>query len=218
MAVMLVTDRRTFSAPLEETVASALRGGVAWIQLREKDLSAAELLELARRLLALTRDAGAHLVLNAPPDLVRDAGADGIHLRADGPAVEVVRITVGQDCLVGRSTHTLEEAVAAAAEGADYVIFGPVFATPSKMGILQPRGIPLLERVTRTIQVPVLAIGGIDASNARQVMDAGAHGVAVIRAIGGAADPRSAASSLVAATGGVGPSRSLRADSRSQNS
>jgi len=125
------------------------------------------------------------------------AGADGAHLPAASLPIAVARALLGPDAWIGRSTHAARDAEAAAADGADYVVLGPIFATPSKEAYGLPLGVTALGAVRGT--TPIVAIGGIDLANAAATRAAGAHGVAVIRAILDAADPAAAARALRAA-------------------
>jgi thiamine-phosphate pyrophosphorylase len=178
-------------ARLLERIRWAIDGGVNWIQIREKDLGAAQLAELARGAMA-ARGAGrrSRVIVNDRLDVAVAAGAGGVHLgRESLPAREVFSWRTKEknaraelaDFLIGASCHSLEDAQAAASDGADYLIFGPVFETPSKMKFGAPLGIERLRKVCAEIQIPVLAIGGIDLANAGKCFEAGAAGIAAIR-------------------------------------
>ncbi len=196
----LVTDRaQTHGRPLEDVVRAALDGGVDAVQLREKDLLGAELLRLAEALRTLTARYGAALLVNDRVDVALAAGADGVHLGQHGIPPAVARRIVGRDRLIGVSTHTPAEAAEAARAGADFVVFGPVFATPSKAAYGPPRGIEELGAVAGALAIPVFAIGGITAARAAIVRVAGAGGVAVISAVVAADDPARAAREIAAA-------------------
>jgi thiamine-phosphate pyrophosphorylase len=181
--LLAVSDRRALGAGTWNTWCRRLAAaGVPALQLREKDLDDRALVELA----GLAREcfpAPRQLLVNGRADLAIAAGADGVHLPASGlPVAAVRRVAAGRPLLVGRSTHDLDDVRRAHEEGADYVVFGPVFATPSKAGRLEPRGISSLRAAT-AIGVPVLAIGGVeDGQHATQALAAGAWGVAGIRA------------------------------------
>ncbi len=196
----LVTDRtRTAGRPLLDVVEQALQGGVDAVQLREKDLSGAALFELAQRLRDLCRRHAARLLINDHIDVALAIGADGVHLPADSFAPADARRLLGPHALIGASTHSLEEAQAAAADGADFIVFGPVFETPSKRGYGPPIGLEALSEVTRAIALPVFAIGGVTTDRVEAIRRCGAQGVAVISAIVEAGDPRAAAAALRAA-------------------
>lgn len=173
-------------------VAAALRGGVTAVALREKDLDARSLLQLARALRPLTRRHGALLIVNDRADVARAAGADGVHLGQRSLPVDAARRALGRG-LVGVSTHTLAEARAAERAGADYVFYGPIHDTPSKRGRLAPRGPRGLRRVAAALGIPVVAIGGIDPDRAAALGRAGAAGVAAIRGLVAARRPATAA-------------------------
>lgn len=200
--VWLLTARRLAGGrPLAGVVEAALAGGVAGVQLREPDTLAGELLALAEGLLALCRRAGVPLVINDRVDVALAVGADGVHLGGRSLPVADARRLLGRERLIGRSVHGLEEAREAAAAGADYLIYGHVFATPSKEG-LAPRGTAALAEVCRGVAaepVPVLAIGGVTAARLGEVAAAGAAGAAVMSGIMAAPDPGLAARGLAAA-------------------
>lgn len=192
----LIADRQ--APDPEAAVAAALRGGVDWVQVRDKSASAAELYDLVTRLLPLCRRAGAGLLVNDRVDVALAAGADGVHLARKSLPVAVVRRLLPPGMLLGASVHSLEEALAAAADGADYLTFGSVFPTRSHPG--QPAaGLSALAAVVAAVDVPVLAIGGIAPDNVERVLGTGAAGVAVISSILGDPDPEAAAARLRAA-------------------
>jgi thiamine-phosphate pyrophosphorylase len=181
----LITDRRaTGGRPLPQVVAAALQGAVGRaydvaVQLREKDLSGRALWELARDLRAVTAAAGARLFINDRIDVALAVGADGVHLGGRSLVVADVR-ALSPHLAIGVSTHTRAEIEAARAVGADFVVFGPVFETPSKPGF--HTGLNPLKEVV-ALGVPVLALGGVDEKNARSCVAAGAAGVACIRSV-----------------------------------
>jgi len=189
---MLVTDRRLVGGEdaLVKAVAEAVAGGVNAVQLREKDLPSEELLPLALRLRAVTRNR-AHFVINGPLEVALAAEADGVHLPEAAPAIE----RPPRPFLIGRSVHSREAAELAWAECSDYVIAGPVFETASHPGAA-PRGLALVEAIAGAVAVPVLAIGGITPKRVDDVLRAGASGVAVISAILGAGSAGAAARGL----------------------
>jgi thiamine-phosphate pyrophosphorylase len=186
----VVTDRhQTAGRTLEEVVAAAIRGGAGAVQLREKDLTARDLYSLGARLQEVLVPHHVPLLINDRLDVALALDAAGVHLAGHSlPTVQARRI-LGAQKLLGVSTHSLEEARRAAAEGADFVVFGPVFATPSKLAYGPPQGLQQLATVVRQVSIPVLAIGGIEPANLAQVMQAGAYGVAMIRAVLAAPDP-----------------------------
>jgi thiamine-phosphate pyrophosphorylase len=193
----LVTDRtRTAGRPLVSVVEQALQGGVDAVQLREKDLPARALFDLAQQLRALCTQQRARLLINDRIDVALAVGADGVHLPVEAFTPADARALVGPGMLIGASAHSLAEARAAAASGADFIVFGPVFDTPSKRAFGAPVGLDALAEVTSVVQVPVLAIGGITTERAAAVRQHGASGLAVVSAILEAADPRAAAVAL----------------------
>lgn len=196
----LVTDRhQTGGRPLVPLLGQALKAGVRAVQLREKDLATRPLLALAEELRTLVRKTGGALFINDRLDLALAVGADGIHLRSDSLPAEVARRLAGPDRWIGVSTHTVEEAVRAEAEGADFAVLGPVYETPSKRPFGPPLGLGPIEEAARRCRIPVFAIGGITAPRAREVRRAGAFGVAVISAVLRARSVEAATRELIAA-------------------
>ena len=177
--LMVVTDRALCGGAegLVAAVEAAVSGGADAVQLREKDLADGELLPLARRLRAVTQGR-ALLVVNGPLEVAVAVEADGVHLPEDAPMLPRPR----RGFLVGRSVHSAEAARRAGAEGADYLIAGPIFETRSHPGV-RPAGLALVEEIARAVRVPVLAIGGVTAGRVEEVVRAGASGVAVISAV-----------------------------------
>jgi thiamine-phosphate pyrophosphorylase len=191
----LVTEPRRGFDELARLVELALAGGVDWVQLRNKSASAAATFAEARQLLELTRKHGARLAINDRLDVALALGADGVHLAAQSLPVDAAAQLASGRALVGRSVHALDEAVAAAAAGADYLTFGHVFPTTTHPG-LPPRGLDQLAAIVAAVDVPVLAIGGITVDNLERVVATGCAGIAVISAILGDTDPRHAAAQL----------------------
>lgn len=202
----LVTDRhRCGGRPLEAVVEAAVEGGVNMIQLRERDLAAGPLLELALRLRALV-EGRALLVVNDRADVALAADAHGVQLGEAGMPVGAARRVVGDGLLIGRSVHSPEGAVDAQEAGADFLVLGTVFATASHPEA-RPGGLDLVRRTRPQVGLPLLGIGGINADNAGQVVEAGADGVAVITALTMAPDPREAARRLWRAVAGAWSAR-----------
>ena len=179
----------------EALLEAALRGGVDVVQLRDKELGDAELVAASARFRRACDRHGALFVLNDRPDLVEACGADGVHVGRDDASVAEARALVGADRLVGLSTHSREEMDAAG--DADYLGVGTIFTTPTKRE--DAVGLQLVRVAAEAARVPWFAIGGIDLSNVGLVAAAGAHGVAVVRAIRDAEDPETAARELRAA-------------------
>ncbi|HEX9780287.1 MAG TPA: thiamine phosphate synthase [bacterium] len=180
---------------LTEIAAGAIRGGADVLQLRDKRAEPSALAAEARRLLALTRPAGIPLIINDHPDVAAEAGADGVHLGQDDPPVEAARARLGAGRLIGKSTHSLAQALAAEAEGADYLGYGPLFPTPTKPSVA-PVGLGALAEVHRRVSRPVVCIGGIDDVRVGAVVAAGGRRIAVVRAVCSADDPAAAAARL----------------------
>jgi thiamine-phosphate pyrophosphorylase len=185
--VCLVTDRRRLPAPslsaLLDRIAIAVRAGIDVVQLRERDLPDRALVALARDAVALTRPSGVLLVVNDRVDIARAAEADGVHLPGDGVGASRVRAEVPPDFIIGRSVHSAPDAEDVARQGGcDYLVFGTVYRSESKPADHPVAGASILADVCARVALPVLAIGGIDASNARAVAAAGAAGVAAIGA------------------------------------
>jgi thiamine-phosphate pyrophosphorylase len=181
--VYLITDRKQMKVPLPEAVRLALLGGVRAIQLREKDLPIRELLALAQDMRSLTKEYSAKLFINDRVDVAIAVDADGVHLAHQSMPPEGVRRVVGDRMLIGVSTHTIEEAKAAEAGGADFITFGPVFLTPSKAAFGQPVGLRCLKDVKKIVKIPLFGLGGIKSGNVAQVFSSGADGIAMISEI-----------------------------------
>lgn len=190
----VITDTATQERFTHEAlVRLALEGGAGTIQLRDKHLSDAQLTDIARRIIVVCKKHDAPLIINDRIAVAYAAGADGVHLGRTDAAVAEARRVLGEHAIVGATAGTLEETLAAEAEGADYVGFGHVFATTSKEKPGAPVGLDTLAHVCASVQIPVLAIGGVTEENARSCVEAGAWGVAVIAAVCAAEDPREAA-------------------------
>jgi thiamine-phosphate pyrophosphorylase len=193
-----VADRDGMARALD----GALAGGADLFQLRDKDASDDELLAAAERARERCHAAGALFVLNDRPDLAAACGADGVHVGQDDTPVQRARKLVGDDAIVGLSTHSMQQAQAGGRSGADYIAVGPVHATPTKAG--RPAiGVGPLSYAASHVDVPWFAIGGIDPTTVGAVVKAGARRVVVVRAIADADDPEATARALRAATNGA---------------
>ena len=181
------------AAPGRDVIAlgeQMLAGGARWLQLRAKEASTRELIDLARAMRQRTDRAGAALIINDRADVAKLVGAAGVHLGQDDLSPAAARALLGNAGVIGVSTHNLDQVDAAiAAGGIDYLAFGPIFATASKRDPDPVQGLDVLRQVRARCPLPLVAIGGIDASTAAAVRAAGADAVAVISAICGAADP-----------------------------
>lgn len=196
----LISDRTQVAAnhTLYSTIEAALQGGVRAIQLREKDLSVDELRPLAEQLRQLTRQHNAKLLINRHLDLALEVDADGVHLGGDAPPADVARQQLGPTALIGVSTHSLTEIAQAAQQGADFVTFGPVYATPSKLPYGPPQGLAALTTACHNASLPVFALGGINNDRKQEVLNAGATGIALISAICASPNPAEAARKFLA--------------------
>lgn len=202
-----VTDRRSLPLAtssdaipmLLHTIVSVAAAGVDWIQLREKDLCGAESLELARSAIEgiRSRASSARIIVNDRVDVALASGAGGVHLSENGFSVSDARRLTDRfaedsgkslDFLIGVSCHSLGSALGAARDGADYIYFSPIFHTPSKAFYGPPQGVERLRQICQAVQIPVIAIGGINLENIASCYAAGAAGVAAIRLFQDAAD------------------------------
>ena len=210
-----VTDRRALRVanPAESVVALTRKieevaaAGVDWVQVREKDLTTSELASLTRQSLRIAAKPSAkhasivRILVNDRLDVAIAERANGVHLGEKSlPVAEAKRLVqsalrhhaIDESFLIGVSCHSLEAAEAAERDGVDYIIFGPVFATPSKLAFGMPQGLARLARACRTVAIPVIAIGGITLDNAESCIAAGAAGVAAIRLFQDPVDPAGA--------------------------
>ncbi|HWR73673.1 MAG TPA: thiamine phosphate synthase [Nitrospirota bacterium] len=191
--VYLITDRKVSTKPLPEAVRLALEGGVMAVQLREKDLPVRELLALAKELRSITKEFGVKLFINDRVDVAVAVHADGVHLGGQSMPPLAVRQVVGDDMLIGVSTHSREEAWSAETEGADFITFGPIYATPSKDRYGKPVGLNALKSTIEYITIPIYALGGIKSGNIYEIIQHGVYGIAMISGILSAFDIRKAA-------------------------
>jgi thiamine-phosphate pyrophosphorylase len=180
----------------EQLAALACEGGAEVIQLRDKVMPNEEFARVAERVLAICRAHGAQLIINDRVHVAKHVGADGVHVGRDDMRVQDARVVLGTYAVIGTSAANAAEAQQAHRAGADYVGVGHVFATTSKQKTGEPIGLEVLADATRNTSRPVIAIGGINAENAADVMRAGAHGIAVISAVCAAKDPKAATARL----------------------
>jgi len=194
----LVTDRgMTQGRDLLWVLQQALDGGVKGIQLREKDLVGRELFFLAEAARKLTQRYHALLLINDRIDIALAVDADGVHLSTASIPIESARALLGRQQLLGASTHSLEEAQEAERNGADFVVFGPVYFTPSKASYGSPQGLAALKKVVEKLSLPIYAIGGIKLENIADTRRTGVRGVALISAVMSAADPENATKEIL---------------------
>ena len=196
--LLVVTDRhQTHGRPLGPLLQRVLTAGISMVQLRERDLSARELMTLAHEVQAVMASRRSQLLINDRIDIALALEGVGVHLRSNSLPVSVARQLLGAQRLLGISVHAVEEGLSAQSQGADYIVLGPIYATPTKQMFGPPLGIHTLEKACRLVRIPVIGIGGVTAARAREMRGAGAFGVAVVRAVLGAADVESATRELL---------------------
>ena len=206
----LITDRnQTNGCPLLDVVKAALEAGVRVVQLREKDLSGNELFNLARELRLLTRKYGARLLINDRIDIAIAVEADGVHLGHQSISVQDARRAFEFSSLIphpssfrpiiGVSTHSIEEALQAQSDGADFITLGPVYFTPSKAAYGKPVGTDKLKEAAAAVNIPVFSIGGMKKGNMEEVLNAGVYGVAMISGIMAADDVKKETENILTA-------------------
>ena len=200
--LLLVTDRRQARKPLAEVVGAAFAAGCRWVSVREKDLPEDDQIALVRLLLPMARRNGARLTLHGDAALAKAAGADGVHLSAGGDAA-ASRQLLGPDKLIGVSIHTATEAAAVDPAIADYAIAGPAYETASKPGYGPEIGRKGLADLARSSRVPLVAIGGLNATRAAEVLAVGVAGIAVMGSIMRAADPGVETKALLSTVSGT---------------
>ena len=194
----LITDRRqTRGRELLEVVEQALDGGVRAVQLREKDLAGKELFLLAENTKSLCARYRAQFFINERIDIALAVDADGVQLGSGAIPIDAGRKLLGESKLIGASTHSIKEALAAEQAGADFILFGPVYFTPSKAAYGKPQGLELLKEVVEKISLSVYAIGGVKPENIAAVKKTGARGVALISAVMSAEEPQAASRELL---------------------
>lgn len=184
----LITDRSLVApgSSLVTAVRKALKGGVEAVQLREKDLDTRSLLRMAYKMREVTEGYGAKLFINDRADIALAVGADGVHLTRKSIPAEALRQVVKKGFFIGVSTHSVQEAKEAEKAGADFITFGPVYRTRSKLKFGDPLGTEMLGTVCRETDIPVYALGGVKDNNIDEVRKAGAYGVSMISEILGA--------------------------------
>ena len=196
-SLYLVTDRDlSRGRSTLSIVTEAVAGGVSCVQLREKCGSTRMFMEEARAIKGVLAAKKIPLIINDRVDVALAVGASGVHLgQSDMPIADARRL-LPSGSIIGISVESLEDAVRAERAGADYIGVSPVFATPTKEDTAPPLGLSGVRRIREAVGIPIVGIGGISSANGRAVIDAGAHGIAVVSAIVSADDPRLAALSL----------------------
>lgn len=181
----LITDIKLFNDDdaFFNAIEKALKAGVRFVQLREKDLPTRLLLDIANKLRTLTIQYNAMLFINDRIDIALCVNADGIHLGQASIPPHAAKRIIKENMLIGVSTHSLREALLAQQEGADFITLGPIYHTPSKLKYGAPIGLSALRDIRKSISIPIIGIGGINHDNIKEVLDSGADGVAMIRSI-----------------------------------
>ena len=196
-SLYLCTDRRLMSSStIEENVECALKGGVTAVQLREKECSSREFLELALRVKGLTSRYGVPLIINDRVDIALAAGADGVHVGQDDLPCRTVRQIAGPDMLIGVSVSALDEAIRAEQDGADYLGVGAMFPTGTKTDA-EVITVDLLKEIRKAVSIPIVIIGGINMNTAPQLKGLDIDGIAVVSAIVAQPDVEAAARGLL---------------------
>ena len=197
LKLYLVTDRElSLGRSLEEVVSEAVKGGVTVVQLREKDASTGEFIELARRLMKLLKPLDIPLIINDRVDVALAVDADGVHIGQSDMSYEDARRLLGPDKIIGLSVENFKDIEAANALDVDYIGISPVYGTPTKTDTAEPFGLEGLRKAVQMSVHPTVAIGGMNASTIAEVMAAGTDGVAVVSAICSAENIRKATSEL----------------------
>ena len=199
-SLYIITDARLSRGRSHlEIVRAAIQGGATVVQYREKEATTRRMVEEARELRELCRKLGVPFIVNDRVDVALAVDADGVHVGQDDMPAPLARKLIGPEKILGVSVSTVAEAIQAQRDGADYISASPVFSTPTKLDAPQPTGVEGLRAIAEAVDRPVVAIGGIKAHNAAQLIRAGAAGVAVISAIVAADDVEAAARALRAA-------------------
>lgn len=193
----LITDRSFLNGrSLKECVEDAIKGGVTLIQIREKDASTREFYEVAKEVKEVTSKYNIPLIINDRIDIAIAIDAEGVHLGQSDMPLKLARKILGKDKIIGISANNLEEALEAQKDGADYVGLGPIFYTGTKKDIDEPIGVQGLREITENIDIPSVAIGGINKENAKLVLESGVQGISLISAILGSEDVEKASREL----------------------
>ncbi len=211
-SLYLVTDRTLVrDRSLMEVVQAAVRGGVSCVQLREKHCCSLEFVNLARAVKAVLAPKQIPLIINDRLDVALAVGADGVHLGQRDLPLHAARAIVGSRLIIGISVESVEDALWAEQNGADYLGVSPIYTTPTKADTAAPLGLEGLRAIRQAVRIPLVGIGALNRDNAGDVIQAGADGVAVVSAIVAARDPESAARELLQTIreAGVGTEKAL---------
>ncbi len=193
---VLITDRKVCDIKLTDIIKQAIEGGIGTVQLREKDLCTGDLYSLAKEIRGITNEKGVNLIINDRVDIAIAVNADGVHLGWQSLEIGIVRKMVGSDKLIGYSAHSLEEAERAENSGVDYISISPVFDTVKRDYFIKPLGVGEIVKIKERINIPVIALGGINENNVSKVLNNGADGIAVISAILQSGNPGQSANKL----------------------
>ena len=197
LSLYLVTDRiLSKGRSIEWIVEEAVKGGVTMVQLREKHCPTREFIELAVRLMEKLHLTGIPLIINDRLDIALAANADGLHIGQNDIPYAIARRLLGQDKIIGLSVENMEQVQEANKLDVDYIGISPIFSTKTKNDTMKPFGLEGIRHVKAITCHPAVAIGGINVSNVRQIMEAGANGIAIVSAIMSADDPMKAAQQL----------------------
>ena len=193
----IITDTSIQSKYSHEEIAKlAIRGGADIIQLRDKTLQTGELIETAVRIKKICQENNVLFIVNDRVDIAMLSNADGVHLGRDDISIKDARKLLGKNKIIGGTAHSLNEALESEKNGADYIGFGHIYPTNSKFKKTKPKGIGLLGKVCKAVKIPVIAIGGINLENAKEVLSTDVHGIAVIGSVVKSEFPANAASEL----------------------
>lgn len=177
-----ITDRKACNLSTEDMVFKILGAGIRWVQYREKEKSRKDIYQESLIVREMTRQYNAVFIVNDHADIAFAVGAEGVHLGQDDLPIREARKILGKNKIIGLSTHDIEQALNAKKEGADYIGFGPIFHTKTKEAG-EPRGLDMLRNVKKLVDIPVVAIGGINHENVRSVLETGVDAIAVASAI-----------------------------------
>jgi thiamine-phosphate pyrophosphorylase len=195
-SLYLVTDGALSKMPMPEVVKKAVAGGVTCVQIREKSADTREFIEIAAEIKNILAGSGVPLIINDRVDIALAVKADGVHLGQSDMPLDMARRICGSGMIIGISAESDNDAVEAERNGADYVAVSPVFSTPTKTDTAKPMGLDGIKSIKKLVKLPVIGIGGINFSNAAEVIKSGADGIAIVSAIMAADDPEKAAREL----------------------